>query len=431
MHSTRKKSISMSNRDELAICARNLGKKFRVRTRGLNPIKKVAHWVRQAGSGGMRSFDALKDVNLNIRKGESVALIGVNGSGKSTLLRLASGVTSPTSGSISVTGKLAGLIDLTAGFHGDLTGYENIFLQGRIMGFSRKEIFKLLPGIEEFSELDDFLNTPVRHFSSGMFLRLAFSLAVASQPDILIVDEALAVGDAYLQWKCFQKIKEIHARGATLLFVTHIPEVAATVCDRAVWIHEGMVKADGPSADVIQDYNRFVFEDLFLGEPKHTRHEINAFLQFSRFGAGGASIRNVKLMDAQGQLVKAVSSGDELRIEFDVMCTTRPGKAAVYLLLERPFQSVSFYGSTDRGVAIDLVTGINSIQMRLPALPLREGIYYASVAIGAPHDTNMVYDCHQKVYTFAVHETHPVATREFSGRFGNLGGKIQVHYEPA
>jgi lipopolysaccharide transport system ATP-binding protein len=421
----------MSSSEEMAISARSLGKKFRVRTRGLNPIKKVAHWVRQAGSGETRSFDALKDVNLDIRKGESVALIGVNGSGKSTLLRLISGVTSPTTGSINVAGKLAGLIDLTAGFHGDLTGYENIFLQGRIMGFSRREIFKLLPGIEEFSELDDFLNTPVRHFSSGMFLRLAFSLAVVSQPDILIVDDALAVGDAYFQWKCFQKIKEIHARGATLLFVTHIPEVAATVCDRAVWLHEGAVKADGPSADVIQDYNRFVFEDLFLGEPKHTRHEINAFLQFSRFGAGGASIRNVRLTDTRDQLVKAVSSGDELRIEFDVECRTRAGKAAAYLLLERPFQSVSFYGSTDRGVAIDLVNGVNHIQMRLPGLPLREGIYYASLAIGAANDTTMVYDCHQKVYTFAVHESHPVPAREFSPRFGNLGGKIQIVHESA
>lgn len=200
------------------------------------------------------SFWALEAINLAIKPGETVGIIGPNGSGKSTLLKLIAGVTKPTKGSITVHGRIAPLIELGAGFHPELTGRENVFLNGVILGMSRKEVRAKFDNIVDFAELWEFIDQPVKHYSSGMYLRLAFAVAVHIDPQILIVDEILAVGDASFQKKCLKKMKEFHQNGVTILMVSHALNAVEDFCQRGVYINKGKLLYNGPVKEAIEAY---------------------------------------------------------------------------------------------------------------------------------------------------------------------------------
>ncbi len=201
-------------------------------------------------------FWALKDINIDIKKGESVGIIGINGSGKSTLLKLIAGVMIPTKGSVKVDGRIGPLIELGAGFHPELSGRDNIFLNGTILGLSKKEINKKFDEIVEFAELEEFIDTPVKHYSSGMFMRLGFSIAININPDILLVDEILAVGDIGFQKKCLNKLNEFHKKGITVVVVSHSLDIVSQFCQRAILIDQGrQVIVDVPKK-VIKKYEK-------------------------------------------------------------------------------------------------------------------------------------------------------------------------------
>lgn len=200
-------------------------------------------------------FYALKNVSFHIKKGEAVALIGVNGSGKSTLLKIIAGVMYPTHGSIKVKGTIAPLIELGAGFDMDLTARENIYLNGAVLGYDRKFMEEHFDEIVEFSELQNFMDVPVKNFSSGMVARLGFAIATIVKADILIVDEVLAVGDFQFQQKCKKRIEELLSNGTTLLFVSHSKEQVNELCDRAIWLEHGIMKLDGPACEVTEKYS--------------------------------------------------------------------------------------------------------------------------------------------------------------------------------
>ena len=198
--------------------------------------------------------EVLKDINFNIRQGEAVALIGTNGSGKSTLLKLLTKIIYPNKGKITTEGQLTSLLELGAGFHPDFSGRENIYFNASIFGLTRKEIDKRIDKIIEFSELDKFIDNPVRTYSSGMYMRLAFSVAINVDADILLIDEILSVGDEHFQRKCFEKMKELKAEGKTMVFVTHDMGAVKELCDRAVWLCNGVVRMDGDTATVVDEY---------------------------------------------------------------------------------------------------------------------------------------------------------------------------------
>ena len=198
--------------------------------------------------------EILNDINLEIKKGETVALIGVNGSGKSTLLKLMTQIIFPNKGTIETKGKLTSLLELGAGFHPDFSGRENIYFNSSIFGLTKKEIDERLEQIIEFSELKDFIDNPVRTYSSGMYMRLAFSVAINVDADILLIDEILSVGDQHFQEKCFNKMRELKKEGKTMVFVTHSMDSVRNLCDRAVWLYEGKVKMDGNTDEVINEY---------------------------------------------------------------------------------------------------------------------------------------------------------------------------------
>jgi lipopolysaccharide transport system ATP-binding protein len=200
-------------------------------------------------------FYALKDVSLQIAEGENVAIVGRNGAGKSTLLSLVCGLALPEKGRIEVNGKIAALMELGSGFHYDLTGVENIYLNASLLGFTRSRTKALFDSIVDFSGLAEFINEPLRTYSSGMTLRLAFSVALNLEPSILIVDEVLAVGDQAFQEKCFERILEFRRSGKTLLCVSHSPALLLQLCERAVWLDQGQVMMDGRVAEVLQAYS--------------------------------------------------------------------------------------------------------------------------------------------------------------------------------
>lgn len=237
--------------EECSIIVDHVYKTFEVYMDKANSIKeKMLFWKRNR----KEKREVLKDINLQIHKGEAVALVGVNGSGKSTLLKLMTKIIYPTKGKITTNGKLTSLLELGAGFHPDFSGRENIYFNASIFGLTRKEIDERLEQIIEFSELKNYIDNPVRTYSSGMFMRLAFSVAINVDAEILLVDEILSVGDQHFQDKCLNKMKELKQEGKTMVFVTHSLGAARELCDRAVWINKGVVQMDGETNEVIDEY---------------------------------------------------------------------------------------------------------------------------------------------------------------------------------
>lgn len=206
------------------------------------------------GKSGSDSFHALKNINFSIKDGESVAVIGANGAGKSTLLSLVTRLAPPSSGEVVINGRVAALLELGAGFHPDLTGRENVRLNASLLGFSRNQANALYDSIVDFAELHDFIDEPLRTYSSGMMLRLAFGVAVNLDPQILIIDEVLAVGDQQFQAKCIDKIFEIRNQGRTILCVSHATTILQSLCSRAIWLDHGQLIMDGPINEVLQAY---------------------------------------------------------------------------------------------------------------------------------------------------------------------------------
>lgn len=233
-----------------AIEVRNVNKQFVLRhTRSM---KEAFVWLIKGRKGDLsEKFHALKDVSLDVEQGETVALLGLNGSGKSTLLKHISGVMRPDTGTVGTRGRVAGLIEVGAGFHHDLSGRDNVYLNGAILGMSKEEIDEKFDSIVEFSEIGQFIDTEVKFYSSGMYLRLAFSVAVHTDPEVFLVDEILAVGDEPFQKKCIDKIKELAGEGKTLVVVSHDLDLVSRVCRRGVLLEHGQVVMDGPVDDVV------------------------------------------------------------------------------------------------------------------------------------------------------------------------------------
>jgi len=239
--------------DRAAIIVSGVGKRFLLRhTHSLKETFIAAIRRKKIAS----TFEALDNVDFVINEGESVALLGFNGSGKSTLLKLISGVYRPDRGQVLTRGRVAGLIEVGAGFHPDLSGRENIYLNAAILGMNQKEIDERFDEIVAFSEIEQFIDTEVKHYSSGMFLRLAFSVAIHTEVDILLIDEILSVGDEPFQKKCLARIRELHAQNKTLVVVSHDLDMVSNLCERAIVLRQGKIVFDGPSADGVEVLRR-------------------------------------------------------------------------------------------------------------------------------------------------------------------------------
>lgn len=239
------------NTSKNRIIVEHVYKSFNIYYDKANTIKeRLLFWNRNR----KEKREVLKDINVTIKDGEAVGLIGINGSGKSTLLKLMTKIIYPNKGKITTYGKLTSLLELGAGFHPDFSGRENIYFNASIFGLTKKQIDERIEKIIDFSEIRDYIDNPVRTYSSGMYMRLAFAIAINVDADILLVDEVLAVGDQHFQEKCISKMKELKAQGKTMVFVTHSLGIVKEFCNRAIWIDEGKIKLDGKPDTVIDEY---------------------------------------------------------------------------------------------------------------------------------------------------------------------------------
>lgn len=257
----------------------------------------------------------LRDINFSVRPGEAVGLIGINGAGKSTLLKMITGTTQPTTGSVQITGRVAALLELGMGFHPDFTGRQNAFMAGQLLGYTVEEIADLMPDIEAFAEIGDYIDQPVRVYSSGMQMRLAFSVATARRPDVLIVDEALSVGDAYFQHKSFDRIREYRKQGTTLLIVSHDKQAIQSICDRAILLNAGQLAMEGEPEAIMDYYNAMLSE----AHNQAIRQVVTADGKTQiAFGNGEAEITAINLFDANGEAIQIADVGQLLTLRITV-----------------------------------------------------------------------------------------------------------------
>ncbi|GAB6846316.1 ABC transporter ATP-binding protein [Paraburkholderia kururiensis] len=280
----------------------------------------------------------LRDISFEVKQGEAVGIVGINGAGKSTLLKMITGTTQPTTGSIAVSGRVAAMLELGMGFHPDFTGRQNVIMAGQLLGYSADEINASMERIEDFAEIGEAIDKPVRIYSSGMQMRLAFSVATFQRPDILIVDEALSVGDAYFQHKSFDRIRSYRELGTTLLIVSHDKTAIQAICDRAILLNEGRLDKEG-SPESIFDYYNALLADKEGKSVKQIPSNDKATQTIS--GSGEASISNIRLLGPNGFAVEAVDVGSTLRLEVDVLINQDIAELVIgYMIKDRLGQPV-------------------------------------------------------------------------------------------
>jgi len=317
---------------------------------------------------------ALKDVSFEVKDGETLGIIGRNGAGKSTLLKILSRITKPTSGTAEIRGRVGSLLEVGTGFHQELSGRENIFLNGAILGMKRTEIEAKFDEIVAFSEIEKFIDTPVKHYSSGMYMRLAFSVAAHLEPEILIVDEVLAVGDVSFQKKCLNKMREVGQTGRTVLFVSHDMQSIARLCSRAIWMKDGAIAKDGAATDVISDY---------LHEQSQKGAEKVWEMQEKSPGNEIVRLRRVRVCDEAGETVSAIDIRRPVSVEmtYDVL---REGKVLVPNIHFYNEQGVCIFVSHDwnsRFRTEPRTVGTYISKIRVPGNFLAEGTIFVTAAI--------------------------------------------------
>ncbi|HHT9145073.1 MAG TPA: ABC transporter ATP-binding protein [Candidatus Wunengus sp. YC61] len=357
-------------------------------------------------------FYALKDVSFELRQGEALGIVGPNGAGKSTILKLLAYTIVPTSGKIITVGKISALIELGAGFHHELTGRENIYLYGSIMGLRRKEIKEKFDSIVAFAELEKFIDTPIKHYSSGMYARLGFAVAIHVEPDILLIDEVLAVGDMNFRKKCYERLHEILSRErTTIIFVSHDIYRVQALCKKTLFLDKGCIRKIGSTPEVISYYDNEMNTAMILKDPKGHEH---------RWGTGDVRITNVCLTDSDGNKTDVFKKNSNMLItinyyaakkifnpDFRFIIQTMDG---IWLICAR---------SVDSGKNIDSVEGNGTLQCFFESLPLLQNAYNISICIGSM-DSQIDYDMWPNAARFIV----PASTVEGNRYIPSYNGFI-------
>ncbi|HEV8433025.1 MAG TPA: ABC transporter ATP-binding protein [Thermoanaerobaculia bacterium] len=330
---------------------------------------------------------ALRDVSFAIHKGEAFGIIGRNGSGKSTLLKIISGILKPTSGTVAVNGRIAALIELGAGFHPEITGRENIFINGIMLGLTKREIESRFDSIVEFSGIRPFIDQPVKTYSSGMYVRLGFAVAVHVDPDVLLIDEVLSVGDEEFSQKCVAKIQEMKFRGVTLIFVTHQLDQVRNLCDRALWLDKGEALVIGDPVRVVDDYLQEVAGSK-PGPQEEKKEEEEAAPpgaakeEEERWGSGEVILKHVALADREGRELIALGAGTSVVIDMDVDVKV-PQDDFVFGIGIYHADGTCVYGTnTDlEGLAPEKLDGNGRVRFIVPSLDLIAGGYRIDAAV--------------------------------------------------
>jgi ABC-type polysaccharide/polyol phosphate transport system ATPase subunit len=385
------------------IQGQDIWKEFSLAGQGSRSLKDtvVGMLTGRKAPAGASSFTALKGINFEVNPGDFFGVIGTNGSGKSTLLKIMAGIAKPTRGSIRVEGRVSALLELGAGFHSDFTGRENVFMYGTVLGLDKKVIAERFDSIVDFAELWEFIDQPVRTYSSGMYMRLAFAIAVNVDPDILIIDEILAVGDAGFQKKCFERIDAFRAAGKTIVFVSHDHGTIEKFCNKVLWLDRGVPKAYGDARTVISGY----LEQLAEAEDRrHGQASEKALADATRHGSGECRITEATLVDDADAEKHTWRTGSDVTIRVRYEATEAIVDPVVGFGVFRS-DGVHIYGSnTDLDkVTIDaLPAGQGEIRIRLPELGLLPGTYALDLAIHERGNGYRAYDYLQRCVEFSM-----------------------------
>jgi lipopolysaccharide transport system ATP-binding protein len=350
----------------------------------------MRHPFSDRGKDSQEEFWALRDVSFEIKQGDRVGIVGRNGAGKSTLLKILSRITEPTTGRVRITGRVANLLEVGTGFHPELTGRENIYLNGAILGMKKAEIKAKFDEIVSFAEVEKFLDTPVKRYSSGMYVRLAFSVAVHLEPEILIVDEVLAVGDASFQRKCLSKMEQVGSEGRTILFVSHNLEAVRRLCSTTILLSRGALLAVGPVQETLKAYVD-AFPSNGVSETLGNYHH--------RKGSGAARFVSLEIQDRDGHEKNVFSVGDAITISFQLQISDayigKPLKLAVQLKTADGINLCNMTNS-DSGFSFTSNARLESLSIQLDDIRLYPGTYYISLWSGSDdfsEDFDFVVDC--------------------------------------
>ncbi len=354
----------------------NLSKSYRIGAREapyqtlresvVKAVREPLNVFRRNGSHKDATIWALKDVNLDVQAGEVVGIIGRNGAGKSTLLKILSRVTEPTTGFVDLYGRVGSLLEVGTGFHPELTGRENIFLNGAILGMKRAEIERKFDEIVAFAEVDKFIDTPVKRYSSGMFLRLAFAVAAHLEPEILVVDEVLAVGDASFQRKCLRKMSDVAKEGRTVLFVSHNMGAIQGLCNRAIWLANGKIVGQGATHRVVAEYMDMIGQD---------------FTVQGDVDPGSLSIKKVLLKNEQGETTTNFSFNSSLVVEIHYRARSRIEKPYFWISVSSKFGPLFAASMLLDGMRPDFLEGEGSVTCFFEKLSLLPQVYSVSIGV--------------------------------------------------
>lgn len=362
----------MSQED--AIVIKDVQKKFRVFYDKGQSFKEILLFKNRSH---YEERTVLNGISLKVKKGEAIGLVGHNGCGKSTLLKLMTRILYPDNGSISINGRVSSLIELGAGFHPDMSGRENIYTNAAIFGLTKKEIDKRLNDIISFSELEEFIDNPVRTYSSGMYMRLAFSVAINVDADVLLIDEILAVGDANFQAKCFNRLQEIKASGTTIVIVSHALAQIEQICDRTVWINDGKICAEGAPRDIHPVYLEFMGKNMRDTESANLIASNN-----TRWGNQNIKIKEVKVLDDEGNDGKAIATGSRVTFTIDYEMVKKTENVVFGIAIYR-VDGIHCYGVNTLidGLPAITVDSDGSYSITIDKLQLLPGEYILDVSI--------------------------------------------------
>ncbi len=378
---------------DIAISCEDVWKSYRI-------YHQRAHTLKErvlSRAHRYEDFWALKGIDLEVPTGTTLGIIGPNGSGKSTLVKTMAKIFNPNKGTLTVNGSISPLLELGTGFHPELTGKENVFLASSVMGQTKRDVERRYDSIVDFAGIEQFMDIPVKNYSSGMYARLAFAVAISVEPDILLVDEVLSVGDESFQLRCWERITELRSEGRTIVLVSHSLPTVHTLCSEAIWMEDGAVREAGPAKEVVGSY----LADVHSGIAEHAMETTGG-----RHGTGEAEITKVAFLDGEGAEASSFNTGDPFTIRLDYRIHDLDTPLVCGIAVYRADNQAYMFGQNSAQAKVELLTsGQGTVELVVPSLPLLKGSYLVTLAL---HDSTItrVFDFIDRKHSFGVRD-HP------------------------